>query len=71
MEIIRLHAPTSLPSGYETRSPALTGCLGGFSTRADRFSVDLLKAFDAKLESYPPKGILRGFCQGRPKCILS
>ena len=60
-----MHAPTSLPSGYENQPPALTGCLGGFSTRTDRFLVDLLKKFDAQLESYPPGEIIRGFCRGQ------
>lgn len=64
MEIIRLYAPTSLPSGYEMSPPALTGCLGGFSTRTDRFLVDLLKKYDANLESYPDREIIRGYCRG-------
>ncbi|EUB57117.1 Neurogenic locus notch protein [Echinococcus granulosus] len=64
LEIIRLHAPTSLPSGYEGSPPALTGCLGGFSTRTDRFLVDLLKKYDTQLESYPTGEIIRGYCRG-------
>ncbi|VDD74833.1 unnamed protein product [Mesocestoides corti] len=68
LEIIRLYAPTSLPPGYETRPPALTGCLGGFSTRTDRFLVDLLKKFDAQLESYPSGEIIRGFCRDLVRC---
>ncbi|VUZ40078.1 unnamed protein product [Hymenolepis diminuta] len=68
LEIIRLHAPTSLPSGYEMSPPALTGCLGGFSTRTDRFLVDLLKKYDANLESYPTGEIIRGYCRDLVRC---
>ncbi|KAL7055110.1 hypothetical protein AAHC03_024320 [Spirometra sp. Aus1] len=66
--IIRTYAPTSLPMDSESQPPAISGCIGGFSSRADRFNIDLLKKYDPVLRSYPDNQLVRGYCRDVFRC---
>ncbi|KAF8561646.1 hypothetical protein P879_01399, partial [Paragonimus westermani] len=73
LTFVRQYSPGSLQSSEAEsgKQPAFTGCLGGFSLRADNFVTDLLSQYESQLISEPANQIIRGFCRDQRRCTPS